>query len=119
MAWITPKEDWNSSDGVDFNDYNRLEGNTALLPRGKANISISKYDNDSAPDVKAGSRFDNNDVLIDITGDATPTGYAGITVSTTFYLYWDESGSSFIYSETVPTWSDALQGWYKDRKSVV
>ena len=42
----------------------------------------------------------------------TPTGYAGITNSTTFYLYYDESASVFIYSNTAPTWSDVLQGWY-------
>ena len=31
MAWITPKTDWTSADGVDFNDLNRIEGNVSLL----------------------------------------------------------------------------------------
>ena len=80
--------------------------------RGKSDITISNYDNDSAPVVKAGSVFDNNGILINVTSDATPTGYSGISVSTTFYLYWDESAGVFIYSATAPTWSDDLQGWY-------
>lgn len=31
MAWITPKTDWTSQDGIDFNDLNRIEGNTAFI----------------------------------------------------------------------------------------
>ena len=28
MAYVTPKTDWTSSDGVDEDDMNRIEGNT-------------------------------------------------------------------------------------------
>lgn len=31
MAWVTPKTDWIVEDGVDFNDFNRIEGNIAFI----------------------------------------------------------------------------------------
>ena len=81
--------------------------------KGKADITLSAFDTTAAPDVKVGSVFeDNGAIFIVDTADITPTGYAGITNSTTFYLYYDESASVFIYSNTAPTWSDVLQGWY-------
>ncbi len=81
--------------------------------KGKADITISAFDTTAAPDVKVGSVFeDNGAIFIVDTSDITPTGYAGITNSTTFYLYYDESANVFIYSNTAPTWSDVLQGWY-------
>ena len=81
--------------------------------RGGSSITLSNYDNDSAPVVKVGSWFENNGALYEvITGDETPTGYSGISNSTTFYLYYDDSGDEFIYSSTAPTWSDSKQGWY-------
>jgi hypothetical protein len=82
---------------------------------GKAEITLSNYDTDAAPVVKVGSIFDNNGSLYRvISSDETPTGYSGISVSTTFYLYFDASATAFIYSSTAPTWNDALQGWYND-----
>ncbi len=81
--------------------------------KGKSNITISEYDSDAAPDVKVGSVWeDNGAIFILETADLEPTGYAGISNSTTFFLYYDESAKVFIYSETVPTWSDVLQDWY-------
>ncbi len=81
--------------------------------KGKSDITLSAYDTTAAPDVKVGSVFeDNGAIFIVDTSDITPGGYAGITNSTTFYLYYDESASVFIYSNTAPTWSDVLQGWY-------
>ena len=81
--------------------------------KGKADITISEYDTTAAPSVQIGSVWeDNGAIFILETDDMTPTGYAGISSSTTFYLYYDESAEVFIYSETAPTWSDALQGWY-------
>ncbi len=80
---------------------------------GKAEITLSNFDGTGAPDVKVGSKFEDNGALFKVlTADETPTGYAGITNSTTFYLYYDESGGAFIYSNTAPTWNDTLQGWY-------
>lgn len=81
--------------------------------KGKPSITISNYDNDSAPVVKVGSVWEDNGALLILeTSDMTPTGYAGIANSTTFYLYYDESGEVFIYDSAVPTWNDALQGYY-------
>jgi len=81
--------------------------------KGQSQITISNYDTTAAPVVKVGSVFGNNgsQVLVE-TGDETPTGYGGIANSTTFYIYYDESGEAFIFSSTTPSWNDALQGWY-------
>ena len=80
---------------------------------GKADITISAYDTTAAPDVKVGSKFEVSGALFKVlTADETPTGYAGISVSTTFYLVYDTSGAAFVYTEVAPTWNDALQGWY-------
>ncbi len=81
--------------------------------KGKADITLSAYDTTAAPDVKVGSVFeDNGAIFIVDSSDITPSGYAGITNSTIFYLYYDEDPGAFIYSSTAPTWSDVLQGWY-------
>jgi hypothetical protein len=81
--------------------------------RGLAQITISEYDTDSAPSVKVGAVFEVGGAFYQVSGtDETPTGYSGISNSTTFYLYFDVSAEAFIYSSSAPTWSDALQGWY-------
>ena len=80
---------------------------------GKAEITLSEYDSTAAPVVKVGSKFEVNGALFKVlTADETPTGYAGISSSTTFYLMYDTSGEAFVYTEVAPTWNDALQGWY-------
>ncbi len=97
---------------ADFN-YAMMLASINASYKGKADITISEYDTTAAPDVLIGSVFDDNGAILQVdTADETPTGYAGISVSTTFYLYYDEDPGAFIYSETVPTWSDDLQGWY-------
>jgi len=103
-----------------LNDYSVGDSNlNAIMTsldktyKGKAEISLSNYDADTAPVVKVGSVFENNGALFIVdTSDITPTGYAGIANSTTFYLVYDESGGAFVYSSSAPTWNDALQGWY-------
>jgi len=81
--------------------------------KGKNDVTLSNYDGTGAPVVYIGSVFDNNGALYIVSGsDETPTGYAGITVSSTFYLVFDVSALAFIYTSTAPTWNDALQGWY-------
>lgn len=80
---------------------------------GLAKITLSNYDNDSAPAVKVGSIFNVGGTTYGVsTGDETPSGYAGIAVSTTFYLYFDAGTELFVYSSTAPTWNDVYQGWY-------
>jgi len=76
-------------------------------------VTLSEYDTDLAPAVKVGSVFNvGGTTYIVSTADETPTGYSGITVSTTFYLYFDSSAGVFIYSATTPVWNDVYQGWY-------
>lgn len=94
-------------------DYSMMLESINKSYKGKADITLSNFDTTAAPDVKVGSVFeDNGAIFILESADLTPTGYAGMTNSTVFYLYYDESGEVFIYSNTAPTWSDALQGWY-------
>jgi len=94
-------------------DYSQLSDAQVQSYKGKADITISNYDNDSAPVVKVGSVFEDNGSLFLVeTSDESPTGYSGISNSTTFYLYYDESAGAFIYSTTAPVWSDSKQGWY-------
>lgn len=81
---------------------------------GKSNITISEFDSDAAPDVKVGSKFEVNGALFKVlTADETPTGYAGIANSTTFYIIYDVSAGAFVFTSVTPTWNDALQGWYE------
>lgn len=94
-------------------DFTLLKNEVTKNAKGVNTITLSEYDTDAAPDVKAGSVFENNGATFIVdTSDITPTGYSGISNSTTFYLYYDESAETFIYSATVPVWSDALQGYY-------
>ncbi len=103
-----------------LNDYAIGDTNlTAIITtldktyKGKALITLSEYDTTAAPVLEVGSIFENNGALFIIdTSDITPTGYAGISNSTTFYIVYDASAGAFIYSSSAPTWSDALQGWY-------
>ena len=86
--------------------------------KGKNEITLSNYSGTGAPQVKVGSIFENNGTSYKVTAaDITPTGYAGIANSTTFYIYYDESGGVFIFSSTGPSWSDALQGYYNGNDS--
>ncbi len=81
--------------------------------KGKSEITLSNYDNDTAPAVKVGSTFDCNGAIYLVeTSDETPSGYSGITNDTMFYLVFDVSALGFVYTETAPTWSDSKQGWY-------
>jgi len=94
-------------------DFTDLKEEVTRNARGLNTISLSNYSTTAAPGVKVGSVFENNNATFLVeTGDETPTGYAGISNSTTFYLYFDFSEDEFLYAEAVPTWNDALQGYY-------
>ena len=68
-------------------DYDVMLATLEVAYVGKADITISEYDSTAAPVVKIGSKFENNGALFKVlTGDETPTGYAGISSSTVFYL---------------------------------
>jgi hypothetical protein len=99
--------------GPGDNNFTSFQETLDATRRGLAEITLSEYDTDLAPVVKVGSVFENNSAFFQVTtSDITPTGYSGISNSTTFYLYFDESATAFIYSATAPTWNDARQGWY-------
>jgi len=86
--------------------------NTGKSAKGKFEVTISEYDTTNAPVVKAGSVFENAGNVINVGIDTTPSGYSGISNSTSFYIVYDLSEEELIYSETAPTWSDDKQGWY-------
>ncbi len=64
--------------------------------KGKADITITEYSTSAAPVVKVGSVFEDNGAIFLIeTADYDPVAtYAGLTNSTTFYLYYDVSRNS-------------------------
>lgn len=101
----------NQINTADF-DYAMMLNVINVSYKTQSDITISNYDNDAAPQVTAGSIFANNGAIFENTTLATPTNYAGISNSTIFYLYYDESEGEFTYAETVPAWSDAKQDWY-------
>ena len=102
-----------SSFAIGDSNLNAIMNTLNRAYKGQAQVTLSNYDNDSAPVVKVGSVFDCNGTQYAVSGsDETPTGYSGISNSTTFFLYFDESATAFVYDSTSPTWSDDLQGWY-------
>lgn len=94
------------------NDIAKLITNVNKTYIGQNKITITNYDADTAPQVTAGSTFDNNGTQWVNDALATPTGYAGMNNSATFYLTYDESAGIFVYLQAAPAWSDAKQGWY-------
>ena len=94
-------------------DYQAQNELTQSALTGLAKITLSEYDTDAVPAVKVGSVFNVGGITYSVsTADETPSGYAGIAVSTTFYLYFDAGTELFVYSSTAPVWNDAYQGWY-------
>ncbi len=99
--------------GIGTTDFTAMMATINKSYKGKSEITLSNYDNDTAPAVKVGSVFDCNGAIYLVeTADETPSGYPGITNDTMFYLVFDVSALAFVYTETAPTWSDTLQGWY-------
>ncbi len=99
--------------GIGNTDFNSMMETLNKSYKGKSDITLSNYDNDLVPVVKAGSVFDNNGAIFIVNeSDETPVDYGTISNSTKFYLYYDESEVEFAYSETIPNWDDAKQGWY-------
>lgn len=66
------------------------------------------------PSIVAGSKAEVGGALYEFTGDEAGTGWAGVGVSNTAYLYLVPAGASisWAYSTTGPTWDTAKQGWY-------
>ena len=82
--------------------------------KGKADISLSNFNNDLEPVVKIGSVFDNDGAIFLIeTDDETPSDYGTINNNTMFYLVFNSDIESFFYTETSPIWEDSKQGWYE------
>jgi len=99
--------------GIGDNNFTSFMNSLDVTRLGQSSVTISEYGTDDAPDVKVGSWFECNGALYQVaTADETPSGYAGISTSSEFYMYYDDSEGEFAYSGTVPTWSDTKQGWY-------
>ncbi len=99
--------------GIGTTDFTAMMATINKSYKGKSEITLSNYDNDTAPAVKVGSVFDCNGAIYLVeTVDETPSGYPGISNDTMFYLVFDVSALAFVYTSTAPTWDDDKQGWY-------
>jgi len=98
----------------DLDDHNltAIEESIIKTYKGQAEITLTNYNLDTAPEVKAGAVFDNNGAIFLTDSDITPNGYSGVSSSAFFYLYFDESAPQMLYSAITPIWSDPKQGWY-------
>ena len=47
MAWVTPKTDWNTDDGIMNTDLNRIEGNTQFINESLLKRGVSYYANNT------------------------------------------------------------------------
>lgn len=102
--------------GVGDNNFTSFQETLDTTRRGKSSITLSNYDNDSAPVVKVGSWFESAGALLEVvSSDETPTGYGSVATSSEFWLYFDSTATTtpyFYYDDTAPTWSNSKQGWY-------
>jgi hypothetical protein len=87
---------------------------TTFEAGGYMNISLSNMNNDGAPQVLAGSRFELNGSLYYTEANENICGWANYANGTDIYIYTIPSGNSvtFSYSVSVPTYNPAKGGWY-------
>lgn len=86
---------------------------------GKHNLTLTNYDNTTAPEIAAGSVIEVNGALYEFTAN---TVISGSPSDGTVYIYFVPSGDpdpdirtatlTPTYTNTAPTWSDSKQGWY-------
>lgn len=99
MAWVTPKTDWTSNDGVDFNDFNRIEGNIAFIATNPTGNKLRL-----APDGgNSGFGTDNSQHTVEIIGASNIDGLqirrSSITTDDSAYLGFRVSTSESATSQ--------------------
>lgn len=71
--------------------------------------SLTEWDTSTVPEIAAGTVFENNGALWEITTD---TSIGGSPSDGKVYIYFDCDTPAFTFTNTAPTWSDSKQGWY-------
>jgi len=83
--------------------------------KGYNGVSLTNFDNTSAPQIASGSVFEIGGALFEASVDESITGWAGISNGTDAYIYVTDGGlgtATAAYSATAPTWDTSKQGWY-------
>ena len=133
MAWITPKTDWTTADGVDFNGLNRIEGDIKFiadnpvgtllrLGGGVRNVAIGGVAVDSGPSLVVADgvgslpTLSGNTVALFQNNDS-PTVASILTIVSgetgSAYLYFgdkdNQNSGQMYYSNTIEAFT-----WYTD-----
>lgn len=82
--------------------------------RGMLALSLTNYDNDSEPQIAAGSIVEIGDAIFQFTAAESITGWGSIGNNNDVYIKLVVSGTAVTASFTTvaPTWSTSKQGWY-------
>lgn len=82
--------------------------------RGMLALSLTNYDNDSEPQIAAGSIVEIGDAIFQFTAAESITGWGSIGDNNDVYIKLVVSGTAVTASFTTvaPTWSTSKQGWY-------
>ena len=100
---INGAADW--SDFVDF---------TQRIARGYHGVSLTNYENDSEPQVAAGSGVEVGGAFYEFTALESITGWGAISNDTVAYIKVVPAGAAITveFVAAAPTWSTSKQGWY-------
>jgi hypothetical protein len=82
-------------------------------------VGLTNMDNEQAPMVKEGSRFEINGSFYEVKSDEAITG--SLTGNTVAYIYAVANGdtATFMYSTNPPDFRPALGGWYSGNNRAV
>lgn len=83
--------------------------------KGFNGVSLTNFDNTSAPQIASGSVFEIGGALFEASTNETITGWSSISDNTNAYIYVTDGGggtATAAYSATAPTWDTSKQGWY-------
>lgn len=72
-------------------------------------ISLTEWNTTTIPQIAAGSKLENNGALWEVTTNTTITGSPS---DGKVFIYFNPTTPAFVFTNTVPTWSDSKQGWY-------
>lgn len=82
--------------------------------KGFLGLSLTNYDNDSEPQIAAGSTVELSGAVFAFASAESITGWGGIGTSTDVYIKLVVAGAAITaeFTTAAPTWSTSKQGWY-------
>lgn len=82
--------------------------------RGMLALSLTNYDNDSEPQIAAGSIVEIGDAIFQFTAAESITGWGSIGNNNDVYIKLVVAGTAVTaeFTTAAPTWDLAKQGWY-------